>query len=147
MRKSKKLLIAFIAVAMLISLMPTGAFAMTVKATKVTDIKAGNSFCATTTKNGLNYFRMTDCCNLSGDGAHVTGTATIYKYQNGKWVLKKSNVKFDTDNTKKLFWANVTKGVKYKIKINKSKFYDPFEGEFGKLKLNADFPVGMKFSK
>ena len=27
------------------------------------------------------------------------------------------------------------------------KFYDPFEGEFGKLKLNADFPVGMKFSK
>ena len=33
------------------------------------------------------------------------------------------------------------------IKINKAKFYDPFEGEFGKLKLNADFPVGMKFSK
>ena len=49
--------------------------------------------------------------------------------------------------SKKLFWANVTKGVKYKIKINKAKFYDPVEGEFGKLKLNADFPVGMKFSK
>lgn len=146
MKKSKKLLIAMIAVAMITALIPAGAFAMTVSTSKVTNIKAGDSFCATTTKIGLNYFRMTDNYNASGDGMYVKGTVDVYKYSGGKWVLHKSNVSFNTDSTKKLFYANVTKGVKYKIKVKTAKFNNPLAGSYS-LKLNADYPVGMKFSK